>query len=70
MSGQRILFKGAIAFILWIVIHSALVDPYIMISVMNRYLTAGLANPPAREMDKKLLGMSRSYKKAMAKSVE
>ncbi len=62
-----LIFKAAIAFILWIVVHSSLVDPYIMISVMNRYLVAGLNNPPAREMDGKLAGMSRAYKKAIGK---
>lgn len=63
-----LVFKGVIAFILWIVVHSAFIDPFIMISVMNRYLTAGIANPPARTADRKLMELSRGYKKAIGKA--
>ena len=69
-SDWRLIFEGLIAIILWSILHSSLVDPYIMISVMKRYLTDGLANPPARETDAKLMGMSKSYKKALAKAGE
>ena len=66
----RLIFEGVVALILWGIIHSALVDPYIMISVMNRYIPAGLANPPARENDSKLAELSKSYKKALAEAAE
>lgn len=58
--------EGVTALILWCFLHSAFVDPYIMISVMNRYLKAGLENPPARSLDEKLSGLSKTYKKAVA----
>ena len=64
----RLIFEGVIALILWGIIHNALVDPYIMISVMNRYIKAGLASAPERGLDSKLCGLSKSYKKAMAKA--
>ncbi|MBO2516416.1 MAG: hypothetical protein CW338_03950 [Clostridiales bacterium] len=65
-----IIAEAVIALILWGIINSALVDPYVMISVMSRYIKAGLANAPAREMDSKLAGMSKSYKKAIAAAAE
>ena len=64
----RYIFEAVVALILWGILHSALVDPYIMISVMNRYITDGLANQPSRDVDQKLIGMSKSYKKALAKA--
>ena len=60
-----LIFEAVPALILWGIIHSALIDPYIMISVMNRYIKAGLANPPARDVDTRLAGMSRGYRKAI-----
>ena len=62
----KLIFEGVAAFILWIVVHSTFVDPFIMISVMNRYMKAGIANPPVRSEDKKLADMSKAYKKAIA----
>lgn len=64
----KLVIEGIIAFILWIDVHTSFIDPYIMISVMNRYLKAGLANPPAAEEDGKLLKISRAYRKAAAKA--
>lgn len=64
----KLVFEGAVAFVLWCVIHSALVSPFIMISVMRRYLNAGLANPPARAEDGKLAGLSKAFRKAAAKA--
>ena len=64
----KLILQAVTAFILWIVVHAALVNPYIMISVMNRYLKAGMANPPARSMDEKLTGLSKAYGKALTKA--
>lgn len=63
-----LIMEGVAALILWGMIHGAFVDPYIMISVMTNYMKAGLENPPAREMDEKLCGLSKSYRKALQKS--
>ena len=60
-----LIFEGIIALILWGILHGALVEPFMMISVMRGYIQAGLANPPARDVDEKLKGMSKSYKKAL-----
>lgn len=62
----KIIFEVLVALIVWGIINSALVDPYVMISVMNRYIKAGLANAPARDLDGKLAGMSKAYKKAIS----
>ena len=62
----KLVFEGVIAFILWIVVHSTFIDPYIMISVMNRYMKAGLENPPVRTEDGKLKNLSKAYGKALA----
>lgn len=62
----KLIFEGIIALILWGIIHSALIDPYVMISVMNRYLKAGLANPPVRTEDEKLAKLSKGYRKALS----
>lgn len=62
----KLVFEGVIAFVLWIVVHSAFIDPFIMISVMNRYMKAGLENPPIRTEDGKLKKLSKSYGKALA----
>lgn len=61
----KLIFEGVIALILWIVVHSTFIDPFIMISVMNRYMKAGLENPPARAEDGKLKDMSKAYRKAL-----
>lgn len=62
----KLIFEGIIALILWGIVHSALIDPYVMISVMNRYLKAGLANPPVRSEDDRLAELSKGYRKALA----
>ncbi len=64
-SAWKLIFEGVIALILWVVVHSAFIDPFIMISVMNRYMQAGLENPPVRAEDGKLKDLSKAYGKAL-----
>lgn len=49
--------------LLWYGIHSAFVQPYILISVMRRYIEAGLANPPKVDIYGKLCKISARFKK-------
>ena len=67
-SEWAMIFEGLIALILWGILNSSLIDPFVMIGVMQRYIKAGLANPPKRELDEKLSGLSKSYKKAIESS--
>ena len=60
-----LVFEGLVALVVWGVLHASFIDPYIMISVMGRYMKAGLSNPPTRDYDSKLAGMSKGFKKAM-----
>ena len=60
-----LIFEGFVALVVWGILHGSFIDPYIMISVMGRYMKAGLANPPTRDYDSKLAGMSKGFKKAM-----
>lgn len=57
-----------VGLIVWSVLHGALVKPYILVSVMRRYIEAGEANPPKIDIYGKLAGLSKSFKKAMGKA--
>ena len=59
-----------IALLLWGGIHSAFVKPYILVSVMRRYIEAGLANPPETESYGKLASMSKCFRKAEERALE
>lgn len=59
-----------VALLLWGGIHSAFVKPYILISVMRRYIEAGLANPPKVDLYGKLAGMSAGFRKALERDKE
>ncbi len=50
--------------------HSAFVKPFILISVMRRYIEAGLANPPKVDLYGKLAGMSAGFRKALERDKE
>lgn len=54
-----------VALFLWGGIHSAFVKPFILISVMRRYIEAGLSNPPSVDLYDKLAGMSKGFRKAL-----
>ena len=54
-----------VALLLWGGIHSAFVKPFILISVMRRYIEAGRANPPKVDLYGKLAGMSAGFRKAL-----
>lgn len=59
-----------VALLLWGGIHSAFVKPFILISVMRRYIEAGLANPPKVDLYGKLAGMSAGFRKALDRDKE
>ena len=59
-----------VALLLWGGIHSAFVKPFILISVMRRYIEAGLANPPKVDLYDKLAGMSAGFRKALERDKE
>lgn len=59
-----------VALLLWGGIHSAFVKPFILISVMRRYIEAGLANPPKVDLYGKLAGMSAGFRKALERDKE
>lgn len=59
-----------VALLLWSGIHSAFVKPFILISVMRRYIEAGLANPPKVDLYGKLAGMSAGFRKALERDKE
>lgn len=54
-----------VALFIWGGIHSAFVKPFILISVMRRYIEAGLSNPPKVDLYGKLAGMSKGFRKAL-----
>lgn len=54
--------------ILWYIPHSALVQPYILVSVLRSYIEAGMANPPKVDVYDKLTNISRSFRKALDKA--
>ncbi len=59
---------GVLAFIVWSILHTAFVEPYILISVLRRYMEAGIQNPPTVDPYGKLCKLSKSFKKAFEKS--
>lgn len=59
-----------VALLLWGGIRSAFVKPFILISVMRRYIEAGLANPPKVDLYGKLAGMSAGFRKALERDKE
>lgn len=61
---------AVIALVLWSGIHGAFVKPYILVSVMRRYLEAGLADTPKVDAYEKLAGMSKGFRKALDRAGE
>lgn len=57
-----------VALLFWSGLHGAFVQPYILVSVMRRYIEAGQANPPKVDLYGKLAGMSKSFRKALDKA--
>ena len=58
--------SGAIiALILWGGIHGAFVKPYLLVSVMRRYIEAGRTSTPQIDVYEKLTGMSKGFRKAL-----
>lgn len=54
-----------VALLLWGGIHSAFVQPYLLVSVMRRYIDAGRANPPKVDLYGKLCSLSKGFRKAL-----
>ena len=57
-----------IALLIWSGIHNAVVKPYILVSVMRRYIEAGLATAPTPDAYDKLSGMSKCFNQALDKA--
>lgn len=66
--GVRWIAIGVMSFICWLVIHSALIQPYVLISVMRAYIDSAKSTPFTSELYNKLCGMSKSFKKAFSES--
>ena len=50
--------------------NGAFVKPYILVSVMRRYIEAGRADTPQVDVYEKLSGMSKGFKKALDRAEE
>lgn len=61
---------AVIALVLWSGIHGAFVKPYILVSVMRRYIEAGRADTPQVDVYEKLSGMSKGFRKALDRAGE
>ena len=61
---------AVIALVLWSGIHGAFVKPYILVSVMRRYIEAGQADAPKVDVYEKLAGMSKGFRKALDRAGE
>lgn len=57
-----------VALVFWGGVHGAFIEPYILVSVMRRYVEAGYANPPKVDLYGKLAGMSKGFRKALDKA--
>lgn len=60
-----IVLCAIIALILWGGIHGAFVKPYLLVSVMRRYIEAGRTSTPQIDVYEKLTGMSKGFRKAL-----
>lgn len=56
---------GIVALVLWGGLHGAFMKPFILVSVMRRYIEAGRASTPHVDVYGKLAGMSKGFKKAL-----
>lgn len=65
-----IVLCAVIALVLWSGIHGAFVKPYLLVSVMRRYIEAGRADTPKVDVYEKLSGMSKGFKKALDRAGE
>ena len=63
-----IVLCAVIALVLWSGLHGAFVKPYILVSVMRRYIEAGRTDTPQVDVYEKLSGMSKGFKKALGRA--
>ena len=56
---------GIIALILWSSIHGAFIKPYLLVSVMRRYIEVGRGTTPQVDVYEKLSGMSKGFRHAL-----
>ena len=63
-----IVLCGIIALVLWGGVHGAFIKPYLLVSVMRRYIEAGRGSTPQVDVYEKLSGMSKGFKKALGKA--
>ena len=54
--------------ICWLIVHSALVEPYILVSVLRKYMEAAEQNPPKVDVYEKLCGLSKKFKDLLGKA--
>ena len=59
---------AVVALVLWGGVHGAFVRPYLLVSVMRRYIEAGRADTPQIDVYEKLCGMSQGFKKALGRA--
>ena len=63
-----IVIAVVLGLIAWAIIHSALVKPYILVSVLRKYMEAAEANPPKLDVYGKLCKLSKRFTTAMEKA--
>ena len=63
-----VVLSFVVALLLWSGVHGAFVKPYILVSVMRRYIEAGRANPPKVDLYEKLSRMSKGFRRALSKA--
>ena len=64
----HVILSVVVALLLWSGVHGAFVKPYILVSVMRRYIEAGRANPPKVDLYEKLSHMSKGFRRALSKA--
>ncbi|MCI1723609.1 MAG: hypothetical protein LKM41_12650 [Lachnospiraceae bacterium] len=58
-----------IAVVIWSILHSVFVRPFVLVGVLRNYMQAGVANPPQEESYGELEKLSPKFAKAHAKAV-
>ena len=64
----KLILCAIVALVFWGGVHGAFIEPYILVSVMRRYVEAGYANPPKVDLYGKLAGMSKGFQRALEKA--
>lgn len=62
--------SAVLALVIWCVIDTALVEPFVQVTVLRTYIDAAKENPPKVDVYGKLSGISKKFKEALGKSKE